>query len=209
MLHRHFVDKAEFINVTTALLTQRCTLCLLQLEHVPMQTCNSCSPSKSLCTALTVLSPRARHLSPRDWKTPRQHLWNPPNQPNLAGGKGRKSCHLLRKRCHWEKRSEAAHFLLAVSSQCSNSALPGSSMPSGHASPTGLLSPGGESTLPQEIARRLLSVLCFRNKPDFEDCKSSAKWDYCFQDSHRKGCRGGTEEPEIERVLPEKDLPNV
>lgn len=48
MLHRCFVDKAEFINVTTALLTQRCTLCLLQLEHVPMQTCNSCSPSKSL-----------------------------------------------------------------------------------------------------------------------------------------------------------------
>lgn len=45
MLYSHFVGKAEFVNITTALLTQRPAICFLQ--PIIFSTARTCSPTKS------------------------------------------------------------------------------------------------------------------------------------------------------------------
>lgn len=45
MLHSHFVSKAEFVNITTALLTQRCAICFLQ--PIIFSTARTSSPPKA------------------------------------------------------------------------------------------------------------------------------------------------------------------
>lgn len=131
MLHSHFVSKAEFVNITTALLTQRCAICFLQ--PIIFSTSRTSSPPKAksavpgshhslqMHNALTISHPPhppgARHLCPRDWKNPKQHLWNPTksNTPEKKqGGKELPSPQKesLTRKAKWGSTFPSCSFLL-------------------------------------------------------------------------------------------------
>lgn len=140
-----------------AFLTQRHTICFLQ--PIIFSTARTHSPAKikpatsaphqslRMSSALTILSPRARYLSPRDWKNTHTAPVKTPNQTNLEG---RESCQLLRKtnkKGIARQHAPSLQLPVRVRHDCSyqggradsgpGSALPGYPMPSGCAGPTG------------------------------------------------------------------------
>lgn len=106
MFHNHSVSKAEFVNITTALLTQRCAICFL--EPIIFSTARTLSPTKPnpatsgpyqgpwMCSLVTILFPGLQIFAQVTWK-PQTASMKTPNQTHLKGGDRIKSYHVLRK----------------------------------------------------------------------------------------------------------------
>lgn len=123
ILHSHSVSKADFVNITTALLTQRCAICFLQpiifstartrsptkpnpATSAPYQSPWMCSPVTILFSGLcTVLF--SEIFVQVTWKW--QHLWKPQIKHIWKEGRGERAT-ISSERTTNQERKVRKHF---------------------------------------------------------------------------------------------------